>query len=152
MTVALAAVLAGCSVSTGGLRGTGSEPSSSVAAGARVAFRFDGRVATATLADTPQARQFVAMLPATVDLKDVWGQTKSGRLPHPLTVEGAVPVHDPVPGDIYFWPQTDVIAVYYDDLDQRVPGLGVVDTGLNDLAGAGRRITVRIELTAETSS
>jgi hypothetical protein len=46
----------------------------------------------------------------------VWGQAKSGRLPHPLTVEDTAPVHDPTPGDIYFWPTTEVIAVYYDDL------------------------------------
>jgi len=97
------------------------------------------------------------MLPTVVELKDGWGQAKSGRLQYPLTVEGATPVHDPVPGDIYFWPLGDVIAVYYDDLGQAVPDrglvrLGVVDTGLDSVPGAGRRITVRIDLTTETSS
>jgi hypothetical protein len=113
-------------------------------------LRFGDRVATATLAQTPECRQFMAMLPATVNLKDVWGQAKSGRLPTMLTVEGSAPVHDPVPGDIYFWPLSEVLAIYYDDLGQAVPDpglfrLGSVDSGLDALAGAGRRFTVRIE-------
>jgi hypothetical protein len=97
-------------------------------------LRFGDRVATGTFTDTPESRQFAAMLPATVDLKHVWAQAKSGRLPHAITVEGAMPVHDPVPGGIYFW------------------RLGTIDTGLDDLAGAGRRIAVRITLAAVADS
>jgi hypothetical protein len=112
---------------------------------------------TATLGDTPPSRQFAAMLPLTVQLKDVWGQAKSGPLPGMLTAEGTVPTHDPVPGNIYFWSQTEVIAIYYDDLGQAVPDpglvrLGVIDTGLDSLANAGGRVTLRIELAAAATS
>jgi hypothetical protein len=74
MAAALAAVLAGCSVSAGpGAAGSGS-PSATArgTAGVPVVLQFGDRVATATLTDTPEARQFAAMLPVTVDLKDVW--------------------------------------------------------------------------------
>jgi hypothetical protein len=160
LSATVTVVLAGCSTLAGGTGVTGSTSSSatpSVTAGVPVVLRFNGRIATAMLTDTPESQQLTAMLPVVVELKDVWGQAKSGRLPHPLTVEGATPVHDPVPGDIYFWPLSDVIAVYYDDLGQTVPDpglvrLGVVDTGLDSLSNAGRRITVRIDLAAETSS
>jgi hypothetical protein len=79
------------------------------------------------------------------------GQAKSGGLPQVLTVEGTTAIHDPVPGDIYFWPTSDVVAVYYDDLGQTVPEpglirLGVIDTGLDSIAGAGRRFKVRIDV------
>ena len=72
-------------------------------------------------------------------------------------MEAGKPVHDPVPGEIYFWPQSDVLAIYYDDLGQTVPApglirLGAVTTGLDTLADAGRWITVRIERDATTSS
>ncbi|GIF69204.1 hypothetical protein Ais01nite_72390 [Asanoa ishikariensis] len=145
---AIALVLAGCT--------TRSEPvpvPSSFPGAVPVTLSFAGGLATATLTDTPEARQFAAMLPATVDLRDVWGQAKSGRLPRTIAVESGRPTHDPVPGELYFWPRTDVIAIYYDDLDQRVPDpglvrLGIVDTGLADLADAGRTVTVRIELRA----
>ncbi|WP_430781487.1 cyclophilin-like fold protein [Actinoplanes sp. G11-F43] len=113
-------------------------------------LRFGDRVATATLHDTPESRQLVAMLPADVDMKDVWAQAKSGRLPGELTVTSNAVVHDPVAGDVYLWPRSGVVAVYYDDLGQTVPDpglvrLGVISAGLDSLAAAGERFTVRIE-------
>lgn len=119
-------------------------------------MRFGDQSAAATLAQTPPARQLAAMLPLTVRLKDVWEQAKSGRLPRELTVEGTSPIHDPTPGEIYFWPTTEVIAVYYDDLGLRVPApglirLGVIDTGLDHLTNACEQVTVRIELAATSS-
>lgn len=65
-------------------------------------------------------------------------------------------MHDPTPGDIYFWPTTEVIAVYYDDLGRPVPApglvrIGVVDTGPHTLARVGEEITLRIERAAVTA-
>jgi hypothetical protein len=129
----------------------------SVTPGPRVVLRFGDQAVDATLTDTPASRQFAAMLPLTVQLKDVWQQAKSGRLPQTLTANGGTPVHDPTPGDIYFWPQTEVIVVYYADLGQAVPDpglirLGVIDNGLDTLTNAGRRVTIRIDLATTTSS
>ncbi|MBL7255851.1 cyclophilin-like fold protein [Paractinoplanes lichenicola] len=127
----------------------GSSPSPT-GAGTAIVLRTGDRVATATLADTPAARDLLAMLPVSVPMRDAWAQAKSGRLPRDLAVDRAEPVHDPAPAEIYFVPGADVIAVYYADLGQRVPGsglvrLGVVEDGLDNLAEAGRRFTVRIE-------
>lgn len=113
------------------------------------------RAVTATLIDTPPSRQFAAMLPLTVQLADAWGQAKAGPLPRALTADGGVAVHDPIPGEVCFWPTNSVIAIYYDDLGQAVPDpglirLGVVKTGLDGLAAAGNRVTVRIEPAAAT--
>jgi hypothetical protein len=153
LMIASTVVAAGCSAASGasGAVARSSPGSPSVAVGVPVELRFGDQVATATLSDTPEARRLAVMLPATVELKDVWAQAKSGRLPRPLTIEGSKPVHDPVAGGIYFWPQSGVIAIYYADLGQAVPDpglicLGGVDTGLDDLAGAGRTVTVRLEL------
>ena len=161
LAVTVAAALPGCSTGTGA-PDTASTTMTSPAAvpgtapDVRVVLLIGDRAVAATLADTPQARQFAGMLPVTVRLKDVWGQAKSGRLPRPLAADAATPVHDPAPGDIYFWPTTEVIAIYYDDLGQTVPApglvrLGVVDTGLRYLADAGHRFTVRIERAAATT-
>ncbi|GAA1869728.1 cyclophilin-like fold protein [Asanoa iriomotensis] len=150
------AVLAGCSVPVGpDVVGVG-RPSAEPGAAGRVAvvLRFGDHVLTATLTDTPAAREFAAMLPLTVQLKDVWGQAKSGRLPRPLSVEDVRTIHDPKPGEIYFWPTTDVIAFYYDDLGQTVPDpglalLGVLDAGIDQLADAGGQVTVQVAGAAE---
>jgi hypothetical protein len=147
MITALA--VSGCAVTPG----PGSPMTARAAAPAEVLLRIGDRVATATLSDTPESRQFAAMLPATVDLKDVWAQAKSGRLPATITAAGSRPVHDPAAGGIYFWPTTDVLAIYYADLGQAVPApglirLGSVGSGLSGLENAGRQATVRIELAA----
>ncbi|WP_433519911.1 cyclophilin-like fold protein [Nonomuraea sp. CA-143628] len=122
-----------------------------------VVLRFGDHAVAATLTDTPPSRQFTAMLPMTVRLTDAWGQAKAGRLPRALTAEGGTPVHVPAPGGIYFWPPSGVIAIYYDDLGQAVPDpglirLGAVEAGLDRLADAGDRVTVRIESAATTDS
>ena len=157
IALTLATASAGCSVPGRTVAGAAVAVPSSLtpgqAQGPRIVVRIHGYAVTARLSDTAQARQFAALLPLSVDLKDVWGQAKSGPLPRPLPVEVARPVHRPVPGGIYFWPGTDVIAIYYDDLGQSVPDpglvqLGVMETGLDALADAGRRSTVSIELAA----
>ncbi|HEX6683867.1 MAG TPA: cyclophilin-like fold protein [Candidatus Limnocylindrales bacterium] len=167
LAVALAAVLTGgwvrSGITTNDNTATGvsavAAPSVTpgAAAGVRVVLRVGDRAATATLADIPQARQFAAMLPLTVRLTDAWGQAKSGRLPRPLPVEAAATVYDPARGEVYLWPPTAAIAVYYDDLGQTVPDpslvrLGVIDSGLDHLAEAGSGFAVRIELAAATGA
>jgi hypothetical protein len=164
LAVALAAVLTGGWVRSG-ITTTNNNTAADVsavaapsvtagaAAGVRVVLRVGDRAATATLADIPQARQFAAMLPLTVRLTDAWGQAKSGRLPRPLPVEAATTVNDPARGEVYLWPPTAVIAVYYDDFGQTVPDpglvrLGVIDSGLDHLAEAGSGFEVQIELAA----
>ena len=52
-------------------------------------------MATATLADTAAAREFAALLPIQLTLRDPVGQAKSGRLPASLTVTDADRVLDP---------------------------------------------------------
>jgi hypothetical protein len=158
-TASVVAVLAGCSVpSHPGDKEPVSPPGiTSTVAGVAVVLRVGEHAAAATLTDTPPARQLAARLPLSVQLQDVWGQAKSGRLPHMLNAEGATVVHDPTPGYIYFWPQSEVIAIYYADLGQSVPDpglvrLGVIDTGLDSLANAGKRFTVHIELATATGT
>jgi hypothetical protein len=68
-----------------------------------IELRFGDEVATATLVGSPAARQFAALLPLELDLRDPMGQAKSGRLPGPLDVTGVEPVVDPAVGHIYYW-------------------------------------------------
>jgi hypothetical protein len=112
-------------------------------------------VTAMTLAGTPAAQEFAAMLPLTLELSDAWGQAKAGPLPHPVSVEGVARTLSPVPGGIYYWPDTATLAVYYDDLGQSVPPpgliqLGVVEAGMDQFAGAGRK--VRVQFNPATTS
>ncbi|MFI7633955.1 cyclophilin-like fold protein [Nonomuraea sp. NPDC049400] len=166
LTASVVAASAGCSLPTDPrtrpLPPSQSSPrppsgTASAASGMPVVLRLGDHAVAATLTDTPPSRQLVAMLPLTVQLRDVWGQARAGRLPQTLTVEGGTPIHDPTPGGIYFWPPSGVIAIYYDDLGQAVPDpglvpLGVVEAGLDRLADADKHATVLIEAAAATGS
>ena len=121
----------------------------------RLVLRFDGHVATAILDDSAAAREFAAMLPLTLDLSDPMGQAKSGSLPRfrSLDVTGADRTFEARVGELAYWSPGSTVAVVYDDLGQRVPNpglvrLGVIDTGLDEVAAAGNGFTVRIDLAA----
>ncbi|MFI9842058.1 cyclophilin-like fold protein [Nonomuraea sp. NPDC051941] len=151
----LAAVLAGCALPANPHMSGPLSTTAGVTSGMAMVLRFGDQAVTATLTDTPPSRQFAAMLPLTLQLTDAWGQAKAGRLPRALTAQGGTPVHDPTPGEVYFWPSNGVIAVYYDDLGQMVPDpglvrLGIIEAGLDRLAAAGKQVTVRIEPAAAT--
>jgi hypothetical protein len=159
VAAALAALLAGCSVSDpGGSQSTlpaagSSTPAVTAPAAAdsvSVVLRIGDRRATVTLEDTPAARTFAAMLPLRLTLHDPMGQAKSGQLPHRIDVSGATRTFDPRVGEIYYWPPSGDIGIFYDDLGQSVPPpgmvrLGVVDRGLDEIASAGNRFTVSID-------
>ena len=105
----------------------------------RIELHFGDELATATLAGTPAAREFVAMLPLQLDLDDPMGQAKSGRLPGSLDVTGVEAVFDPAIGHIYYWAPSHTLAIFYEDFGHTVPDpglvpLGVVDIGIDELA------------------
>lgn len=118
-------------------------------------LRFGDESAAATLSDTRAAREFAAMLPLDLDLRDPMGQAKSARLPQPIDVSRAEPVFDPAVGQIYYSPASHTFAIFYEDLGQSIPDpglvrLGAVDAGMDRIADAGHRFSVRIDLSDRT--
>ena len=131
----MVAVLAGCTVgdpvavATPAVSTAGTTAVDSSTGWARVVLRFDEEVVAVSLADTASARQFAAMLPLDLDLRDPMGQAKSGQLPSPIDIAGADRVTDPAVGEMYYWPDSATIAIFYDDLGQSVPPPGMVRLG-----------------------
>ena len=114
-------------------------------------LRFGDEFATATLSDTPAAREFAAMLPLQLELRDPMGQAKSGPLPRPIDAAGGEPVFDPAVGEVYYSANSNTFAIFYDDLGQSVPPpgmvrLGTVDGRVDIIADAGNRVRVRMDL------
>jgi hypothetical protein len=127
-----------------------SQPSASTGS-VRVVLRFGDEFATATLSDTPAAREFAAMLPLQLKLRDPMGQAKSGPLPRPIDAAGGEPVFDPAVGEIYYSGPSSTFVIFYDDLGQSIPDpglvrLGTVDTRTDRIAAAGNRLTLQINL------
>ena len=127
-TTSLLAVLAGCATQgpTAGITTVPSpstvvRPPSASTGSARIVLRFGDEFATATLSDTPAAREFAAMPPLQLKLHDPMGQAKSGPLPRPIDAAGGDPVFDPAVGEIYYSAPSGTFAIFYDDLGQSIP-------------------------------
>jgi hypothetical protein len=116
----------------------------------RIRLIIGGRAATATLDDTAPARDFAAMLPATISMHDLLGREKPGRLPRQLDIAGAPREHRYEVGEIAYWAPGNDIAIFYADDGEPIPPpglvrLGAVDTGLNVIATAGKDFQMTIE-------
>jgi len=158
----LAVILAGCSISGPGSGSDQTLPAASIAptvltsprtatGSVRVVLHLSNGLATATLDDTPAAREFAAMLPVQLNLHDPMGQAKSGLVPRPIDATGGERVFDPAVGGIYYSAPSGTFAIFYDDLGQSIPDpglvrLGTVDASTDRIAEAGNRFTVQIYL------
>jgi hypothetical protein len=116
----------------------------------RIRLIIGDDVATATLEDDAAARDFAAMLPMTIDLHDLFGREKAGRLPRELSIDGARREFDYEVGEIAYWSPGNDIAIFYADDGQAIPQpslvrLGTIDTGLDVMAAAGNDFEMTIE-------
>jgi hypothetical protein len=116
----------------------------------RVRFTVGDAEIIVRTADNPTSRDFVSMLPLTLDFRDFNAMEKVGDLPRRLTTEGSTG-SAPANGDlIYFVPWGNLGFFYNADrrdvtFDDRVIPIGTIETGydrLNDLETG----PVRVEL------
>lgn len=112
----------------------------------KIRFIAGGQTLHATLADSPSARDFAAMLPLTLTLRDHAGTEKIADLPRALTRQGAPAGGKPVPGMIAYYAPWGNLALFYRDFAWS-PGLVPLgafdgDVGLLALRGVSK---VRIE-------
>jgi hypothetical protein len=116
----------------------------------RIRLIIGDRAATATLQNTAAARDFAAMLPVTISMRDLLGREKPGRLPRQLDIGDATREYRYEVGEIAYWAPGNDIAIFYADDGQSIPQpglvrLGTVDTGLDLIAAAGDDVQLTIE-------
>ena len=101
----------------------------------------------ATLRDTATAKDFISLLPLTIQLKDYASTEKISDLPRKLTKEGAPAGADPSPGDIAYYAPWGNLAIYYRD-SPHADGLiilGKIQGDPNALKAAGaEQVTVEL--------
>jgi hypothetical protein len=116
----------------------------------RIRLIIGDDVTTATLEDTAAARAFAAMLPMTIDMHDLFGREKPGRLPRQLSIDRARREFDYQVGELAYWAPGNDIAIFYADDGQGIPQpglvrLGTIDTGLEVIAAAGNDFQMTIQ-------
>ena len=104
----------------------------------KIRIKVEGRTLTATLDDNATARDFVAMLPLTLTLKDYNRAEKISDLPKKLSIQGAPSGSDPTVGDISYYAAWGNIAIFYRDFGYStgLVKIGKTDGDVDALSGA----------------
>lgn len=104
------------------------------------------QAATMRLADNPTAKDFAAMLPLALTLKDYAATEKIGDLPRRPSTDDAPDGFAPAAGDVAFYAPWGNLAIFHKGF-RYSPGLvrlGRIENGLERLAASGP-VTVTIE-------
>ena len=116
----------------------------------RVRFTAGDAEIIVRTADNPTSRDFVSMLPLTLDFRDFNAMEKIGDLPRSLTTQGSTG-RAPTNGDLIYFVPWGNLGFFYNaarrdaSFDDRVIPIGVVETGYERLSELETG-PVRIEL------
>jgi hypothetical protein len=86
------------------------------------------KILSARVIDSPTARDFIALLPLTLTMNDLFKREKFGHLPRPISTDGK-PTHTYALGDIAYWPPGPDVAIYYDHDGEPIPDPGIIVIG-----------------------
>ncbi|MEU0256335.1 cyclophilin-like fold protein [Streptomyces sp. NPDC006184] len=114
-----------------------------------IRLTIDGQSVDATLNDSAAARDFAALLPLTVELKDFHHTERIGDPPRELDTSGAPDTVTPKAGDLAYYAPWGNLAFFYRD-GEHSPGLVILGR-LTDSHSTGRLATadrVRVEATS----
>jgi hypothetical protein len=116
--------------------------------GARMKIRiaFNGRDVSATLDDTPSARDLASMLPLDLTIADYSTNEKIAYLPRKLTEDGSVPFANEAPGDLCYYAPWGNLAFFYAGYrySRGLIRLGRLDGGIEPLLVRGE-FPLRVE-------
>jgi hypothetical protein len=79
----------------------------------KIRIEFNGASMTATLYDSPSARDFASMLPLNLTIDDYSTNEKIAYLPRKLTEEGSGPFGNERPGDLAYYAPWGNLAFFY---------------------------------------
>jgi hypothetical protein len=113
----------------------------------KVAMTFEDTELTATLIDSPTARDFLALLPLELTLTDYAEAEKISDLPRRLSTADAPDGVDPAVGDITYFAPWGNLAIFHRDFDHStgLVKLGSIDSGAEALARMDGDVTVTIQ-------
>ena len=105
----------------------------------RIKITIGTSIIRAHLNDSPTARDFAAMLPLTLKLKDYAQTEKISDLPAKLTSTGAPAGYKPVTGDITYYAPWGNLAIFHRDFSHATGLilLGKIDSGLESIRQQG---------------
>ena len=115
----------------------------------KIRLILNGRVITATLIDSETTRDFIALLPLTLTMNDLFGREKFGHLPRSIS-EGGERTRTYEIGDVIYWSPGPDVAIFYRHGGQSIPSPGIIvigkmDSGVEALAVPGSaKLTIEL--------
>lgn len=99
--------------------------------GQRIRIRMHDQAVTAVLNKSEAARDFIAMLPVSIRMRDHLGREKTGRIPGPLSERTpGNPVYNA--GDLGYWRPGGNFVIFYRHDGLTIPPPGIVLLGKVD--------------------
>ncbi len=114
----------------------------------KIKIRIGAKFLTATLADNATARDFAAVLPLTVSMKDLFGREKYGDLPKALSEKGLRQKTYKV-GEIAYWSPAKQFAVYYHQDGESIPSPGIIPIATIDDGAEAFNVSGSVKVTIE---
>ena len=101
----------------------------------KIRIKVGETVLTATMLNTETSRDFIALLPLTLWMKDYSGTEKISDLPRKLSTKNAPSGCDPSVGDITYYSPWGNLAIFYKDFgySKGLVKLGSIDGGIEQL-------------------
>src|SRR5436189_2977823 len=114
----------------------------------KIRLKVGNKVLTATLADNKTARDFVSLLPLTLNMNDLFGREKFGHLPRAISEEGKR-THTYAIGDIAYWCPGPDVAIYYQQDGEKIPDPGIIAIGKIDSGVEALNVRGSVKVTME---
>ena len=113
----------------------------------RISIKLGAKVITASLTDSATSRDFVSLLPITIELEDYAATEKIGYLPRKLSAVGAPAGIEPATGDVTYYAPWGNLALFHKDFrySSGLIPLGKIESGLEAVREPGSG-TATIEL------
>lgn len=110
----------------------------------QIRIRAGDKTITAQLEDSAAARDFAALLPINLMLKDYASTEKIADLPRKLSTEGSPPGTDPMVGDITYYAPWGNLAIYYRDFSysRGLVRLGRIEGGAEAVRSLEGQVTI----------
>ncbi len=115
----------------------------------KIRLKVNNKIITATMVNSKTTRDFIALLPLTLTMNDLFHREKFAHLPQAISTAGER-AHTYEVGDIVYWSPGPDVAIYYRQDGEKIPApgiivLGKIDSGVKSLNVAGS-VKVTIEL------
>lgn len=116
----------------------------------KISLKAGDTVFTATLIDDKTTKDFVALLPLTLTMNDLFGREKYANLPRAISKERKR-AHKYEVGDVVYWSPGPDVAIFYRHDGLEIPAPGIIVIGKTDASVEAFNVASSVKVTADSA-